>query len=90
MKSLARYFADKNNFGGVAAVRLVHDGVYEDYSRWAINDNYLFFFDDSMKVGHILFLADPIKEIDDTHITVNLDIPKLCVGLELFYGGALL
>lgn len=89
MKSLARYFADKNSFESIAVVRLVHDGVYQDYSRWTVNDNYLFFFDDSMKVNHILFLTDPIKEIDDTHITVNLDNPKLCIGLELFYGGAI-
>jgi len=90
MKSLARYFADKNSFGSVAVVRLVHDGVYEDYCRWAVYNNNLFFFDDSMKVGHILFLTDPIKEIDDTHVVVNPDNSKLCVGLELFYGGAIL
>ena len=88
MKSLARYFADKGDFKSVAMIRLVHDGVYEDYSRWTVDNNNLFFFDDSMKVGHILFLTDPIKEIDDTHIRINLDNPKLCLGLELFYGGA--
>lgn len=90
MKSLARYFADKKAFEGVAVIRLVHDGVYEDYSRWVVDNNNLFFFDNRMKIGHILFLADPVKEIDDTHITVNLENPKLCVGLELFYGGAIL
>lgn len=89
MKSLSRYFTDKNSFEGVALVRLVYDGVYEDYSRWSINNNNLFFFDDSMKVGHILFLTDPIKEIDEIHIMVNPDNSKLCVGLELFYGGAI-
>jgi hypothetical protein len=90
MKSLARYFSDKNNFESVVVVRLVHDGIYEDYSRWTADKNNLFFFDDSMKVGHILFLTDLVKEIDDTHITINPDNPKLCVGLELFYGGAIL
>lgn len=90
MKALARYFADKDNFKSVAMIRLVHDGVYEDYSRWTVDNNNLFFFDDRMKIGHILFLTDPIKEIDDTHITVNLDDPKFCVGLELFYGGAII
>ena len=90
MKSLNRYLSDKNDFESVAVIRLVHDGVYEDYSRWTADNNNLFFFDDSMKVGHILFLSDPIKEIDDIHIIINPDNPKLCVGLELFYGGAIL
>jgi len=90
MKSLARYYEDKGGFDGVAIIRLVHDRVYEDYSRWISDKNNLFFFDDSMKVGHILFLNNSIKEIDDTHITINLDNPKLCIGLELFYGGAIL
>jgi hypothetical protein len=90
MKSLARYFKDKNNFDAVVMIRLVHDGVYEDYSKWITDNNYLFFFDDSMKISHILFLNDPIKEIDETHITINLDNPKFCIGLELFYGGAIL
>ncbi len=89
MKSLARYYQDKNKFDGVAMIRLVHDGVYEDYSKWISNKDNLLFFDDSMKIGHILFLSDPIKEIDDTHITINLDNPKFCIGLELFYGGTL-
>lgn len=88
MKSLARYFADKDGFKSVAMIRLVHDGVYEDYSRWTVDNNNLFFFDNSMKVGHILFFTDPVKEIDDTHIIINLDNAKLYVGLELFYGGA--
>ena len=90
MKALVRYYQDKNLFDGVAMIRLVHDGVYEDYSKWVCDKNNLFFFDDSMKIGHILFMSDPIKEIDDTHITINPDNPKFCIGLELFYGGATL
>jgi hypothetical protein len=88
MKSLARYYKDKNNFDGVAMIRLAHDGIYEDYSKWVSDSSYLFLFDNSMKIGHILLFTDPVKEIDDTHITINLDKPNLCLGLELFYGGA--
>jgi hypothetical protein len=88
MKSLATYYKDRNNFDGVAMIRLVHDGVYEDYSKWVVDNNYLFFCDNSMKLGHVVFLTDSIKEIDDTHILINPDNTKICLGLELFYGGA--
>jgi hypothetical protein len=88
MKSLATYYKDKNNFDGVVMIRLVHDGVYEDYSKWVSDNSYLFLFDNFMKIGHILLFTDPVKEIDDTRIIINLDKPNLCLGLELFYGGA--
>ncbi len=90
MKALARYYQDKNLFDSVSMIRLVHNGVYEDYLKWVSDKDNLFFFDDSMKIGHILFMSDSIKEIDDTHIIINPDNTKLSIGLELFYGGAIL
>jgi hypothetical protein len=87
MKSLATYYKDKNNFDGVVMIRLVHDGIYEDYSKWVSDSSYLFLFDNSMKIGHILLFTDPIKDYD-TYILINPDNTKICLKLELFYGGA--
>jgi hypothetical protein len=43
-----------------------------------------------MKVGHILWTTEDITVIDETHIIINEGDDKYSVGLELFYGGAIL
>lgn len=88
MKSLARYIADNSDLVGVAMIRLVYNNKSWDYSHWKISGQNLFFFDENMKVGHILWTTDPIKQIDDNHIIYSPD--NHAVGLELFYGGATL
>lgn len=88
MKSLARYILDKNNFDNIAMIRIIHNGIYEDFTKWRVENQNLFFFDNSMKISHILFTADNIEEVDDNHAIVNPNNSRFCVGLELFYGGA--
>jgi len=91
MTSLARYLQDKDKFSGVAMIRLVHDGKSHDYTRWKFSGQNIFFFDDSMKVSHVLWTTEDISEIDDTHIIINPNSDsKYVIGLELFYGGAIL
>ena len=86
MKALNRYLVDKDDFNGVAMIRLAYNGGFWDYTKWRISDKHLFFFNQDMRVGHILWISDPIKEIDNTHITVDDGLST--IGLELFYGGA--
>ena len=44
-----------------------------------------------MKVGHVLWTTESSKEIDDNRIIINPDSdPKYTVGLEIYYGGAIL
>lgn len=88
MKSLARYIADKSDFVGVAMIRLVYNGGFWDYNHWKISGQNLFFFDENMRVGHILWTTDPIKEVDENHVVYCPD--NRAVGLELFHGGATL
>lgn len=86
---LSQYLINKNNFSGVAMIRIVYKGGCYDYSKWRLSNEYLFFYDDNFKIIHMLYITDCIKEIDDTHIVINYD-NKYDIGLELFYGGAIL
>jgi hypothetical protein len=90
MMTLARYLQDKDKFSSVVMIRLVYDGKSHDYTRWKFSGQNIFFFDDNMKVSHVLWTTEDISEIDDTHVIINPDNTKLSIGLELFYGGATL
>ena len=86
---LSEFIIDKNDFSEVAIIRLIYDGKSNDYSRWRVNGTYIFFYDDTMKVSHMLWTTDSIKVIDDNRIIINHD-NKHDIALELFYGGAIL
>ena len=86
---LSEYIISKNDFTGVAMIRLAYNGISHDYSKWRINGQYIFFYDDNMKVSHILWTTDSIKLIDDTHVVIGHD-NKHDIAMELFYGGAIL
>jgi hypothetical protein len=89
--TLSDYLTIKNKFAGVAMIRLVYNGISYDYSKWKISGQNIFFYDNELKVTHVLWTTENIKEIDDVHIIINPDIdPKYTIGLELFYGGAIL
>ncbi len=88
--TLSRFIQDKNKFDGVVMIRLIYDGKSHDYSRWKLSGQNIFFFDDNMKVGHVLWTTEDISEVDDTHIIINPNPdPKYVIGLELFYGGVI-
>ena len=85
---LSDYLLDKQNLVGVCMIRLTYNNGYWDYTRWKFSGQNIFFFNEDMKVGHILWTTDPIKLVDDTHAVYapgDYDI-----GFELFYGGAIL
>lgn len=86
--TLGQYHKDKSYFDGVSMIRLVYNGGYWDYTHWKASGQNLFFFDEDMKASHILWTTDPLQIVDDTHAIYapgDYDI-----GLELFYGGAIL
>lgn len=86
--TLGQYYKDKSYFDGVSMIRLVYNGGYWDYTHWKSSGQNLFFFDEDMKASHILWITDPLQIVDDTHAIYapgDYDI-----GLELFYGGAIL
>lgn len=85
---LSQYIIEKNDFGGVAMIRLVYNGLSHDYTKWRVNGQYIFFYDEHLKVAHILWTTDTIKVIDETSIVISHD-NKHEIGLELFYGGAI-
>ena len=86
---LSQYIIEKNDFSGVAMIRLAYNGTSHDYSKWRVNGQYIFFYDNHLKVSHVLWTTDSIKVIDDTKIIVSHD-GKDDIGMELFYGGAIL
>jgi hypothetical protein len=89
MNTLSDWIKNKNKFDGVSMIRLVYDGKAHDYTRWKFSGQNIFFFDNDMKVGHVLWTTESIKIIDETHIITN-EGHIHSVGLELFYGGAIL
>lgn len=80
-----QWIKDKNKFNGVTMVRLVIDGKAYDYTRWKFSGQNIFFLDHDGVPSLALWTTDKIKIIDDNTIVVNDKI-----GLELFYGGAIL
>lgn len=89
--TLSDYLTTKNKFAGVAMIRLVYKGISYDYSKWKISGQNIFFYNDELKVTHVLWTTENIKEIDEVHIIINPDTdPKYTIALELFYGGAIL
>lgn len=88
MISLKQYIVNNTRLDSVCMIRLTYNETSWDYNNWSINDSNLFFFDEDMRVGHILSNNNPIKEIDETHIIYSPDKHKM--GLEFFYGGAIL
>ena len=87
--TLLDYSTAKNKFSGVAMIRLSYNAGYYDYSIWKISGQNIFFYDENLKVCHVLWTTDPIKVIDDNHIVISQD-DKYDIGLEFFYGGAIL
>lgn len=88
MISLKEYLLKNSRIDSVCMIRLVYNGGYWDYTIWSLHQSYWFFFDENMKVSHLLFLDQKIKEIDENHILYSPD--KYQIGIELFYGGAIL
>jgi hypothetical protein len=87
--TLSEYLLSKNSFDGVAMIRLVYNGHSHDYTKWKVSGQNLFFFDTNMKVCHILWTTDTISVVDENHITIAIKNNET-IGLELFYGGAIL
>ena len=79
------WIKDKDRFDGVSMIRLVIDGQANDYSKWKLSGQNIFFFDNNGKLDMALWTTDKIKIINDTSIVINDNI-----GLEIFYGGAIL
>lgn len=50
----------------------------------------IFFYDQKGEVETILWTSDKVKIIDDNIIVINEDYGTSAIGLELFYGGAIL
>lgn len=88
MVSLKEYLLSNSKIDGVCMIRLAYNGGYWDYTTWSFHQPYLFFFDENMKVSHLLFLDQKIREIDENHILYSPD--KYKIGIEFFYGGAVL
>jgi L-rhamnose isomerase len=93
--TLSEYIDSKNKFQGVALLRLVYKGISSDYSKWKLSGQNLFLYDNELKVSRVLWGPDQIKVIDDTKIVINYELvpgrlPVEEIGLELFYGGAIL
>lgn len=86
---LSQYVLEKNDFDGVSMIRLIYNEKSYDYSKWKISGQNIFFYDNDLKVGHVLWTTDPAKVIDDNRIIVEHDT-KNSIALELFYGGAIL
>lgn len=87
---LSQYILEKNDFDGVSMIRLIYKEKYYDYSKWKISGQNIFFYDDNLKVTHILWTTDPIEVVDDVRIIIGHDNNKHKIALELFYGGAIL
>lgn len=88
---LSEYLINKNDLGGITMIRLIYKETSFDYSKWKISGQNVFFYDNNLKVGHVLWTTDNVNIIDDTKITINADTdPKYTVQVELFYGGAIL
>jgi hypothetical protein len=79
------WIQDKNKFAGVTMVRIVINGKAHDYTKWKFSGQNIFFFDENEEPNLALWTTDPIKIIDDNTIVINDKI-----GLEVFYGGAIL
>jgi len=90
MNTLADWVQEKNKFDGVSMVRLIHNGQAHDYTKWKFSGQNIFFFENDMKVGHILWTTDKIKIIDENHIIGNEDNDKYVYALTIYYGGAIL
>lgn len=86
---LSQYIIEKNDFSGVVMIRLSYNGENYDYSKWRVNGQYLFFYDNTMKVSHILWTTDPITIMDDNRI-ILLHNDKDQIEMKMFYGGAIL
>ena len=86
--TLSEYLLSKNNLDGVAMIRLVYNGSFQDYTKWKSSDPYFFLFDNNMKINHILWLTENVSVVDENHITTIINNDT--IGMELFYGGAIL
>jgi hypothetical protein len=84
------WIQDKNRFDGVTMIRLVLNGKAHDYTRWKFSGMNIFFYDQNGKVETILWTSEKVKVIDDNTIVINEDHGSCAIGLELFYGGAIL
>ena len=85
-----KWIQDKNRFDGVSMVRLVIKGQAYDYTKWKFSGQNIFFFDQNGEPSICLWTTDKIKIIDDNIIVINEDRGASAIGLELFYGGAIL
>jgi hypothetical protein len=90
MNTLADWIKEKNKFDGVSMIRLIYDGQAHDYSRWKFSGQNIFFFENNMKVGHVLWTTENITIIDENHIIINEDNDKYACALTIYYGGAIL
>lgn len=89
--TLAKYIQSKNNFDGVAMLRLNYAGQSYDYSNWRIVSPNLFFLDDNLNLKHILWFTDTVSVIDENIVSISLENHlKTEIHLEVFYGGATL
>lgn len=86
--TLSDYILKNPQLDSIVMIRLIYNGGYWDYTNWKISGQNIFFFNEDMKVGHILWTTDTIKQVDDTHIIYQPENKN--IGLEFFYGGAIL
>lgn len=90
VNKLGEWIKDKNRFDGVSMIRLVKKGQAYDYTKWKFSGMNIFFYDQKGEVETILWTSDKVKIIDDNIIVINEDYGTSSIGLELFYGGAIL
>lgn len=85
INNFLQWIQEKNKFEGVSMIRLVLNGQAHDYSKWKFSGQNIFFFDQNGEISISLLITDKIKIIDDNSIVIDDSI-----GLEIFYGGAIL
>jgi hypothetical protein len=90
MNTLSDWIKEKNKFDGVSMVRLIHNRQAHDYTKWKFSGQNIFFFENDMKIGHILWITENITVIDENRIIINEDNEKYTCALTIYYGGAIL
>jgi len=88
--NLGRWIQDKQKFDGVTMIRLVKNKKVHDYIKWKFSGMNIFLYNQDNEVETILWTSDKIKIIDENTIVINEHHPSSAIGLEIFYGGAIL
>lgn len=90
VNKIGQWIKDKDNFNSVSMIRLVKNGQAYDYTKWKFSGMNILFYNQHDEVDSIICISDKITIIDDNTIVINEDHGSSAIGLELFYGGAIL